>query len=465
MSVLPKKRWPYALAATLATAYFVAPSFRIVDDPRPVGTLEDVEALAQRDDLNLLFVLVDTLRADRLGSYGYARDTSPTMDALASTGIRFAKHLAQASWTKASMASLWTSLYPQRSGVTRFDSRLSEEARLPAEVLRDAGFQTAGIWRNGWVSGYFGFDQGFDVYYSPRSRAPPASVRRENPTISVAGTDMDAVDAAREFARVNVDKRFFLYVHLMDVHEYLYDSDSALFGTAFSDIYDNAIRRENAVLDQLMRVFDDADLLDRTLVVVASDHGEAFGERGLEGHARAVFRESTEVPLLISMPFRLESGIVVKSRTANVDIWPTLFDLLGIPHKSESDGRSRLPEILAAGRGEAPPGDDQAAIAHLDTTWGRRGVAPAPTVAVARGPLRFVVMPQSGRRPAEHLFDADEDPSELENLLGQKPEDAAALRALAAEYLARTPPWSTPETLELNELQLNQLRALGYSLP
>jgi hypothetical protein len=74
-------------------------------------------------------------------------------------------------------------------------------------------------------------------------------------------------------------------------------------------------------------------------------------------------------------------------------------------------------------------------------------------------------MPQSGRRPAEHLFDADEDPSELENLLGQKPEDAAALRALAAEYLARTPPWSTPETLELNELQLNQLRALGYSLP
>ncbi|MGH7337529.1 MAG: sulfatase-like hydrolase/transferase, partial [Myxococcota bacterium] len=112
----------------------------------------------------MLFVLIDTLRADRLRTYGYPRPTSPIFDVLAAAGVRFAHHTAQSSWTKCSMASLWTALHPARTGVTRFEHVLSPEARLPAEIFREAGFHTAGIWRNGWVEGYFGFDQGFEVY-------------------------------------------------------------------------------------------------------------------------------------------------------------------------------------------------------------------------------------------------------------------------------------------------------------
>jgi arylsulfatase A-like enzyme len=421
---------------------------------------------AGRDDVNVLFVLVDTLRAERLGCYGYPRDTSPLLDRLAASGIRFDRHLAQSSWTKASMASLWTSLHPARAGVTRFDQRLSEHAVLPAEVLREAGFRTAGLWRNGWVSGYFGFDQGFDAYERPMDRPPPLSVQRENPTLKTVGTDMDAVEAAATFLRIYGEERWFLYLHLMDVHEYLYDEDSALFGTSYSDVYDNSIRRTDMVLAQLRIHLLRSGLLDRTLLVIASDHGEAFGERGFEGHARVVYRESTEVPWILSLPFKLEPGIVVRSRTQNVDIWPTLFDLLGLPARDGVDGRSRVPEILAAARGEAIAADEVPAIAHLDQTWGRRDMDPSPTVAVARGPFRYVRRESPGQEPLEELFDGDRDPSERENLLEEYPEVVGELRERALAYLQDEPTWGTGEPrLEIDEMQLDQLRALGYKVP
>ncbi|HEY5657484.1 MAG TPA: sulfatase-like hydrolase/transferase, partial [Myxococcota bacterium] len=146
-------------------------------DPRPRGTLADVLALRERGDFNVLFILVDTLRADRLGVYGYERDTSPNLDVLAASGIRFAQQRSQSSWTKCSMASLWTGLYPARTRVLRAYDVLSADARMPAEILQEAGFYTAGVWRNGWVAPNFGFRQGFDIYLTPRPRQAPRAMR------------------------------------------------------------------------------------------------------------------------------------------------------------------------------------------------------------------------------------------------------------------------------------------------
>ncbi|HZO07767.1 MAG TPA: sulfatase, partial [Myxococcota bacterium] len=367
MSIL-QKRWPWlAAAAVIAGAYLASVSIRVEGgDPRPLGTAEDIAKLSGRKDVNVLFILVDTLRAERLGSYGYSRDTSPTLDLLARSGVRFTKQLAQSSWTKCSMASLWTSLYPAHNGVTRFDQVIPPEATLPAEILKEAGFRTVGLYRNGWVAPNFGFGQGFEVYDRPRSRGVPASVKRENPTLKDAGSDNDAVDAAIEFLRVNGKERWLLYLHLMDVHEYLYDDQSAVFGSSYSDIYDNSILHLDGILDGLFAYLSATGQLERTLVVLAADHGEAFGERGFEGHAREVYRETTEVPWIVAFPFRLEPGVDVATRTSNVDIWPTLLDLLGLPALPRSDGRSRLPEILAAARGEPAPAQPETAIAHLD---------------------------------------------------------------------------------------------------
>ena len=94
-------------------------------------------------------------------------------------GVRFVRHRAQSSWTKNSMASLWTSLYPERTGILRHDHAVPDEARMPAELLKDAGFATAGIWRNGWVAPNFGFSQGFEIYLSPLTRSSPKDIRRK----------------------------------------------------------------------------------------------------------------------------------------------------------------------------------------------------------------------------------------------------------------------------------------------
>jgi arylsulfatase len=438
-------------------------------DPRPRGTAYDIQALERRDDVNVLFLLTDTLRAHRLSAYGYERETSPTFDYMASTGVRFARQLAQSSWTKCSMASLWTGLYPQRTGILRSSHGAPEEAVMPAEIFRDAGFRTAGIWRNGWVAPNFGFGQGFEVYERPASKGMDPHIRIENPHIKLEGTDIDAVDAAIEFLRVHGHERWFLYVHLMDVHQYLYDTRNALFGTDYTDIYDNSIRHTDEIIGRLLTHLVDEDLLQKTLVVMAADHGEAFSERGIEGHAREVFRESTEVPLVLGFPFQLDPGVVVESRSRNVDIWPTVLDLLGLPELPDADGRSLVPEIMASAVGK-PVTDDIPGFAHLDRNWGREELPSRPAIAVAKGQYRFILQKgteEPGDPTVESLFDAEADPREMKNVLADEPEISQELRELADQYLeSAAAPWGSGATsVELDDMEARQLRALGYAIP
>jgi len=461
------RRWPWLLAAAVVVGVFLSTIVEVRApgdwDRRPEGDAEDIETLRSRDDLNLLFIVIDTLRADHLGAYGYERPTSPAMDRLAATGVRFDRHLAQSSWTKASMASMWTGLYPTRAGITRFDQVIPEQARMPAEILREAGFQTIGLYRNGWLAPTFGFDQGFDVYQRPARLPMPPGLKRENPTLSNAGTDESAVAAALEFLRMRGRERWFLYLHFMDVHEYLYDEESALFGLEYRDVYDNSIRWTDGIVELMLSSLQELGHVDDTLVVITSDHGEAFGEHGLEGHARRVYRETTEIPWLVFFPFRLEEGFVVPNRTRNVDLWPTVLDLMGL-EVPQGDGRSFRPELLAAARG-APVGDEQRpAIAHLDQSWARPEKEHLPTVAVSEGPLRYVRIDQENGR-VEQLFDASRDPRELKDLAAEDPEAVERLGRVAEQYLEQAPDWGQAPTRDLTELELNHLRALGYALP
>jgi arylsulfatase A-like enzyme len=471
---LLSKRWPWILAGVIAIALYLSTFIQInlpteptaesdYLDQRPLGTLDDIRDFADRSDTNVLFVLIDTLRAERMGMYDYARNTTPFLDGIAGSGVRAGRHLAQSSWTKCSMASLWTGLYPPRTGVTRFNHALPNDALMPAEIFEEAGFRTIGIYRNGWVSGYFGFDQGFDVYAKPSTRPISPSIRRENPTLTSQGTDIDTVETAVEFLRLHGDDRWMLYLHMMDVHEFVYDAESALFGTANSDIYDNAILHEDYVMQTLFEELDRLALTEKTLVVIASDHGEAFGERGFEGHAREVYRETTEVPLILSFPFRLDEEVVLSRRTANIDIWPTILDLLGLPSLDRVDGRSLRDKILAGGDlgADEPPTPH---FAYLDQSWGNSS-ASRPAIAVAEGSLRYVLSHEKGRW-VDALFDSEADPFEQVNLAGKRAETVERLKTLALNHRDQTTVWSegVPE-LEIDEMELNQLRALGYAIP
>ena len=250
---------------------------------------------------------------------------------------------------------------------------------------------------------------------------------------------------------------------MMDVHEYLYDEESALFGVGYADVYDNAIRWTDGVMEVLLSSLADFGYFDNTLVVVTADHGEAFGERGFEGHARRVYRETTEIPFLLFFPFRIEPGIVVETRTSNVDVWPTLLDLLGLEGPA-TDGRSRLPEIRASARGDALPDSGEPAIAHLDQRWGRPETPPQLTVAVSEGTLRYVRVEQPNG-VIEQLYDASGDPRELRNRAREDPETLERLAAVADAYLELRPDWGEVPTREISELELKHLRALGYAIP
>jgi len=462
-------RWSILLLGLAAIGGYLVMSIDLElrgQDDRPAGGPADIEALSDRTDLNVLFVLIDTLRADRLSAYGYSRATSPFLERLASTGVIFVRNLAQSSWTKASMASLWTGLYPLRAGVTKFDHALAEEAVLPAEILRDNGYRTAGLYRNGWTSGYFGFGQGFDNYYKPTGPTLPQSLLAENPNLSLlGGSDTDVLDDAVEFLRIHGHERnWLLYLHLMDLHEYVYDVESAAFGTRSTDIYDNSILRVDSILESFYERLTALDLLESTIIVIASDHGEAFGERGFEGHAREVLPETTRTPLIISLPFRLEPGLTIGQRTRNVDIWPTLLDLLGLSPMEDIDGRSRVPEILAAARGIEVGHEEETAYAHLDEDWGRPSSASNHAVAVAEEGYQFVSGTDFSGQPFEALLE-DRDGEQI-NVIGEHPEIAERLREMARSHVDTPVKWQagTP-TLEIDEMQLNQLRALGYRIP
>ena len=468
---MTSRRLLYAALAAVLIAGFFLTQFRIRPDERPIGKPEEIARLAQRDDLNVVFLLIDTLRADRLGAYGYERPTSPTIDQLAKTGIRFANHLSQSSWTKTSMASIWTAMYPNRTGIFRFDHAIPTDAVLPAEILQDAGFRTAGIWRNGWVAPTFGFEQGFEVYHRPEVGLPIQSVRREskNPYAKLAGSDADATDGAIEFMRTYKGDRFFLYVHFMDVHQYMSDEESAIFGTSYSDLYDNSILWTDRQVAAILRALDEQGLREKTLVVIAADHGEAFQEHGNEGHARDLHREVIYTPWIVSLPFSLDHGVVVDAMTENVDVWPTILDLLGLPKLPDADGRSLVPKILATARGNPVP-DDLTGIAHLERGWGRADYPSRPAVAVARGSYRFVLQlspgaPRNAR--IESLFDASKDPDERTNAIADHKEVADELRQVAEQYLTEKPPaWaSAPVNVDLDEKEANELRALGYAVP
>ena len=460
--------WPFVLLAVALIAAFLFRSIRIEPGEsswRPTGSVEDLVALSERTDTNILFVLIDTLRAERMSAYGYERDTTPFLTELASTGIRFDRHIAQSSWTKSSMASLWSSLTPLRVGVTKFNHTVPDDVQMPAELLADAGFMNVGLYRNGWVHGYFGFDQGFDKYFRPMGLGLKPSEVQLRPNAQAHGNDETLIDDGIEFLRIHGEsKRWFLYLHLMDLHEYTYDEESALFGNSIADLYDNSLLRTDWVVSKLYDHLGQRGLLDETIVVILSDHGEAFGERGFEGHARSVFPETTETPLIISLPFALEEPIVVSELTSNEDVWPTLLELAGVPDdRSGLDGHSRYDTIVASARGTAPEAaPDDVVMAYLDENWGRPGTDASSAVTVLDGPFRYVAGSDGDGKPFESLFSVED--GQQFDLASAETEVLERLRAVA-DREAGEPPVFEQQFYELDELQLDQLRALGYEIP
>jgi arylsulfatase A-like enzyme len=454
----------YFVGAVVLLLVIVALQFDLRIPSRPTGTARDLALLRNRGDLNVVFILVDTLRADRMSLYGYGRPTTPVIDDLANHGIVFERVIAQSSWTKTSMASLWTGTYPAAHGVLRFNNVIPPEAVMPAEIFKAMGYRTVGIWRNGWVAPNFGFGQGFDVYYTPKAGADARLQRHSPGAAAIAGTDEDVFVAVRDFLAHFGQEKFFLYLHLMDLHQYVFYDDADAFGPTYSDAYDKSIDWTDRVIGEIVAALDAAGALPRTVIAISSDHGEAFLEHGREGHAYDLYREVVEVPFVIIPPLILDRGVRVDETIANIDVWPTLLDLVGLPPLQGVDGRSMLPLILAAGGRSAdyaPANLTRPIISHLDQHWGGRG-QPRNVVSLTDRDTRVIVHGEQAN--SIELYDWSSDPREATNRSAENPPELQPMLERIDRYRTDSKaPWGVESpTIEIDALQLNQLKALGY---
>ena len=422
----------------------------------------------------VVLVVIDTLRADHVTMSGYARDTTPYLAELAAHGIVFERAYANASWTRPSMASLWTSRLPGAHGCVGRAGRLADDAVTLPEVLRDAGWDTRGLVANGNVERVFGFAQGFASYRFVKGR--PLQPYADAAFLDRAWSELLAGLAAPPF---------LVYLHLVDPHDpylphpehdYATGDVGSFDGTALSldpyrvrapsepnrrrviDLYDGEIAFADAQLRRLLGRLRGSGLLDAAWIVVTSDHGEGLWDHGDQGHAWQVYEEQVRVPLLIVPPGGLAEGRRVTEPFPLVDLAPTLLELNGLAPCASFDGRSWVPFLL--GREAAPerPIVIEEEVDHVKLA------------AVVSGRHKLIADLYRG---TQRVFDLERNPGEdpslaLDPSVEPTAESKALERALAEALAAsrRGAPGRAAASVDLGALpvELRQhLAELGYT--
>lgn len=395
---------------------------------------------------NLLLISLDTVRADRLGAYGYRAAATPALDRIAAQGARFTAVSSAVPLTLPSHATIFTGLLPPQHGL-----RLNGLGRLPpenstlAEHLAGAGFDTAAFVGAYVLDRRFGLDQGFALYDDQIERARSGAAPRletERPADQV-------VDAAIAWLHGRPKTPFFLFVHLYDAHA-PYEPPEPFRGRFADRPYDGEIAFADQQIGRLLDELAARGELDSTLVAVVADHGESLGEHGEETHGLLLYEPALHVPLLLRAPGRVPGGLAVDGAASLADLAPTLATLLGRPLAASSEegaGRDLSPLL----RGEELPPRVIYAETEYPTSFGW-----SPLAAAREGSLKLILSP----RP--ELFDLRRDPAESrdsradERRAVRRLEDAATrIRAAARET----------EEAGLDAETRQKLASLGYAAP
>ncbi len=421
---------------------------------------------------NILVFLVDTLRPDHLGTYGYARPTSPQLDAFANEALVFEHAWAAAPWTKPSVAAILTGLNPRQHGVNHNDQRLADGTETLARRLDRAGFESAAFVTNINGSDRFGFQQGFDHFtYFPEKMG---SERPHLPADQIVEKTLAWLDARKE------NEPFFLWLHVSDPHDPY--SPPEAFRAAFGvpkepvviaatadlqarrrddpggkalrqptiDAYDAEIAATDAAFGELIVGLRAQNLLDSTLVVVLSDHGEEFFEHGWWLHSRTLHEESIRIPLLMRFPDGFGAGERSALVARHIDIMPTLLAHAGLETAGELPGR----DLRAAVRGKQT---EVEAELLLDLPEVRHA-------GLVRPPLKLIQRGTKNAPPsATELYRLDDDPGETSNLAPTQPIDAARMLSELQRAAASGGPKLKETPVEITAELRSRLKALGYA--
>ena len=438
------------MAAVAALAYLLQGKWDILGNRKPASEVGRWIAPLKPSDLNLLLITLDTTRADHIGCYGYPQIKTPNIDGLAAEGILFQNATSQCPLTLPSHSSMFTGTYPSFHGVRDNGGFYLEEDQVTlAEVARQAGWATSAFIGAFVLDSRWGISQGFDYYYDNFDFAKYKKISLD----SVQREGGEVVKAFFEWFDKNAPQKFFSWIHLYDPHA-PYEPPEP-FRTRYEGqeygLYDGEIAYADSLVGRVLEYLRGKGRLEKTVVVVVGDHGESLGEHQESAHGFFIYDATVSVPLIIRIPSAELRGKKIAAQVQNIDIMPTLCELLGLPVPKAVQGQSLLG--LIAGRQPK-----QERMAYSESYYPRYHYGWSELKGLRTSRYKFI------KAPRPELYDLVLDPRERDNLFGRNSslaeEFARQLETLEKKASRKGTGEKGPQ--QLDDDTREKLMALGY---
>jgi len=405
----------------------------------------------KKSPLNIVVITVDTLRADRLGCYGYRRIKTPQMDALASEGVLFEHAFTPTPITLPAHASIFTGTYPAAHGLRSNGTfALTESALTLAEVFKKEGYSTAAFVSTFVLDSRFGLDQGFDVYNDDLVTGvkSPTMIQKERRAETVTKAAIEWLNTHKN------GTPFFLWVHYYDPH-IAYDPPAPFKDAYARSPYDGEIAYTDSWIKQFINKLKEMGIYDQTLIALSGDHGEGLGDHQEDTHGIFLYDATLQVPLIFHCPGRLPKNKRIGSLVRLVDIAPTLLDIAGQKVPANMQGVSLAP--LMSGQK-----DDLHLVLYCETDYPRFTYGWSPLEGIRTGEWKYIKAPES------ELYDLTKDPAEAKNLIQQEKSQAEKYQKDLTDIkkqISSAPASgasSSAKPVALDKASREKLKSLGY---
>ena len=475
---------PTALGLLIVLGVGLAGNLALSDRKSHASTSGDAAAMGDQAG-NVLFLVVDTLRADHLPMYGYETGGTPNLDRFAEDAIRFDQAFANSSWTRPSFASILTGRLPSSHGVMAKSDALPDAVTTLPEALKAEGYATAGYATNFNVAPYFNFHQGFDeyVFLEPdfvlgaddasaklllmqfiRQRIEKMRAVQGEVLPGTAYQDAETVNGALTgWIDGQPSAPWLLFAGYMDPHDpyFAHPYDGSGYARAahqhpdpseapaLSALYDGEISYWDAELGKLLADLRERGLYEDLTIIVTSDHGEEFNEHGGFWHGTTLYDEQVRVPLLVKLPQSRRADTVVRHWVQSIDLMPTVLKLLDVPVPEGVQGGDLFTGTDVVYAEESHEGNVLESVRELDGT----------------DEYKLITANRDNPRGLEtlELYRVDLDPAERENIAGTSPDEVRmATKALLEQRALAQKDAVAADSVELDEDVAAHLEAIGY---
>ena len=402
---------------------------------------DDYSKVIKNSDLNVVLITLDTTRADRLGCYGYPQAKTPNLDFLAHNGVRFANAYCQVPLTLPSHCSILTGTLPTYHHVHNNGTySLTAEQISVTEILKSHNFSTAAFVASFSVDSRFGLDQGFDLYDD--------NFQEETP-FKAMNSERKAAEVYDRFSLWLDDhhsEHFFTWIHFFDPHLPYIPPDSYRLEFA-NRPYDGEIAYMDFYVGEVIKKLREKNILDKTFIIIAGDHGEGLGEKTEIGHGVFLYEMVMRVPLILYAQNHLPKGKIISGRVRLIDIMPSMLDMLNIKESYPYQGISLIPSI---------EGKEQKDLdSYLETYYPRENYGWSELTGLISEEWKYIDAPK------KELYNLKSDPKEENNLVLSETGIASKMeRSLKALILNSASPGTGKRTPKQEDL--DRLRSLGY---